>query len=85
MTSFYTDSDICEATNVGLVRYPATLAPVSGTVPITVQCTENAQITSSVTSVTCNENGVWGIQTPVCECIDGYESATVGEVEICQR
>ena len=81
------DGDICPARSVGLVRYPATLAPVDGTDDVITQCTENAHITSSAQTVTCNDNGDWTVPTraPVCECDTGYESATNADgVEICQ-
>ena len=78
------DNDICEARSVGLVRYPATLAPVVGTDDVVTQCTENAHETSPSLTVTCTDSGAWSGGTPVCECDTGYESATVNGVEICQ-
>ena len=83
----YPDGDICQARSVGLVRYPATLAPVTGTDDVTVYCADNAHITSSARTVTCTANGDWIAPTraPVCECDTGYESATNADgVEICQ-
>ena len=57
----------CEATSVGLVRYPATQAPVSGTSSVNTQCTENALRTSGSGTVTCNADGSWTGQNVVCE------------------
>ena len=80
------DGDICPARSVGLVRYPATLAPVDGTDDASVYCADNAHITGSAQTVTCTANGDWTVPTPgpECECDTGYESATVDGVEICQ-
>ena len=81
------DGDICPARSVGLVRYPATLAPVDGTDDVTVYCADNAHRTSSAQTVTCNDNGDWTVPTPgpECECDTGYEIATNADgVEICQ-
>ena len=35
----------CEAKSEGLVHYPTTLAPVSGSVTVTTECADNAHIT----------------------------------------
>ena len=67
---------MCPARAEGLVRYPATLAPVSGTQSVTTQCVENAHRTSSSLSVTCSSTGSWGNQTPRCQCDTGYEEIT---------
>ena len=78
------DGDICPARSVGLVRYPATLAPVDGTDDVITHCTENAHETGASMTVTCTDSGAWSGLTPECECDAGYESATVNGVEICQ-
>ena len=61
---------------VGLVHYPTTLAPVSGSVDITTQCADNAHRTSSSMSVICTSSGVWSGQEPLCECHEGYHEIT---------
>ena len=51
---------MCEAKSEGLVRYPTTLAPVSGSVTVTTQCADNANTTDSNTlKVTCDLHGNW--------------------------
>ena len=69
---------------MGLVRYPATPAPVTGTENVITQCTENAHSTSPSLTVTCTSSGAWTVQTPVCECDAGYVSTNVNGIEICQ-
>ena len=69
---------------MGLVRYPTTLAPASGTVSVTTQCADNAQRTSSSLSVTCDSSGNWGGQIPQCQCDSGYQTATENGRQICQ-
>jgi hypothetical protein len=81
---YVADVTLCEARTVGLVRYPTTLAPVSGTGSVTTQCADNAHTTSSSLSVTCNSSGIWGGQTPQCQCDSGYQTATVNGRQICQ-
>ena len=74
----------CEAKAVGLVRYPHTQAPASGTQSVTTQCADNAHSTISSLSVTCDSGGNWGSQTPRCQCNSGYQTATVNGRQICQ-
>ena len=51
---------MCEAKGEGLVRYPTSLAPVSGSVTVTTQCVDNAQTTDSNTlKVMCDSHGNW--------------------------
>ena len=84
MTLFYYYSvPVCEAKTEGLVRYPTTLAPASGTQSVTTQCADNAHRTSSSLSVTCSSSGIWGGQTPQCQCDSGYQTATVNGRQIC--
>ena len=79
------DCGVCEAKSEGLVRYPTTLAPVSGSVTVTTQCADNAHITSgSSLSVRCASGGRWPGPVPQCECIEGYTIEIVGGKEICQ-
>ena len=74
----------CSERSVDLVRYPTTLAPASGSVPVTTQCADNAHVRSgSSLSVRCTSSGSWS-GTPVCECDAGYQAATVSERQICQ-
>ena len=70
----HTDCDVCEAKTEGLVRYPTTLAPVSGSVTVTTQCADDAHITSgSSLSVRCESDGTWSATNVLCECDEGYE------------
>ena len=75
-------TDLCEAKSEGLVHYPTTLAPASGTQSVTTQCADNAHRTSSSLSVTCSSGGIWGGQTQ-CQCNSGYEIATENGRQIC--
>ena len=74
---------MCEARTVGLVHYPTTLAPASGTQSVITQCADNAHRTSSSLSVICNSSGIWGGQTPQCQCDSGYQTATENGKQIC--
>ena len=69
---------------MGLVRYPTTLAPASGTQFVTTQCADNAHRTSSSLSVSCDSNGNWGSQSPRCQCNSGYQTTTENGRQICQ-
>ena len=77
---------MCEAKGVGLVRYPTTLAPASGSVTVTTQCADNAHVINSTSlNVTCTSNGTWVGQTPQCQCDDGYHEIRVNGTQIiCQ-
>ena len=68
----------CEAQSVGLVRYPATLAPAV----VTTQCADNATPTTSL-SVTCRSDGRW-TGSPQCQCNAGYQAANVVGIQVCQ-
>ena len=71
--------------NVGLVRYPTTLAPVSGSVTIATQCADNAHVrTGHRVDVRCASDGIWLGTVPQCECNVGYHSVSVGGILICQ-
>ncbi|CAI8021100.1 hypothetical protein GBAR_LOCUS12555, partial [Geodia barretti] len=75
----------CPARNVGLVRYPTTLAPASGSVAVTTQCADNAHVRTGFSlSVRCTSSGSWSGTTPQCECNDGYRAVTVSGRQICQ-
>ena len=67
----------CVAKSEGLVRYPTTLAPVSGSVTVTTQCADNAHGVSSSPSVLCTSSGSWSGAIPQCQCNTGYHSRTV--------
>ena len=75
---------VCEAKTVGLVRYPTTLAPVSGILSVTTQCADNAHKTSSNLSVTCDSNGNWSGQIPQCQCDSAYQTATENGRQLCK-
>ena len=85
---YYSVSDCteCEAKNDGLVRYPTTLAPASGSVTVTIQCADNANIKAgSSLNVTCISNGSWSGHIPVCKCDEGHHVTTDDDGrEICQ-
>ena len=75
----------CSERSVGLVRYPTTLAPASGSVTVTTQCADNAHVRSgSSLSVRCNSSGSWSGTTPICECDAGYRAVSVSGRQICQ-
>ena len=66
----------CRAQAVGLVRYPVTQAPASGTIFVTTQCVPNAKRNSSSLTVSCGSDGCWGSERPTCQCNVGYQMAT---------
>ena len=77
----------CPAKYEGLVQYPTTLAPVTGSKTVTIYCADNAHTISSTMDVQCAHDGSWSDFIPVCECDVGYRKATfnhrlgcVGEV-----
>ena len=53
----FADPEFCEVQSVGLVHYPKTLAPDSGSTIVTAQCADNARRVSSSLSVTCSSTG----------------------------
>ena len=66
---------ICPSRQVGLILYPETPAPVSGSVNVQFTCVDNAYIPKSESdTVTCYHNGTWSTEVPVCECNVGYEN-----------
>ena len=84
LISFFVASPNCHAKTVGLVRYPTTLAPASGSVTVTTQCADNAHRTSSSLSVSCTSSGNWSGTTPQCQCDTGYSAVAVNGRQICQ-
>ena len=75
---------VCGGKTVGLVRYPTTIAPVSGSLTVTTQCADNAHRTSSSLSVSCTSSGSWSGTTPQCQCDTGYRAVTVSGRQICK-
>ena len=69
---------------MGLVRYPTTLSPISGSVAVTTLCADNAHRTSSSLNVSCTSSGNWSGTIPQCQCDTGYHAVTVGGRQICQ-
>ena len=60
----------CKSRQVGLVLYPDTPAPDTGSVNVVVSCAPNAQVSGSAV-VTCASDGTWGSENPVCQCRPG--------------
>ena len=73
----------CEAKSEGLVRYPTTLAPVSGSVNVATECADNAHTTGTSLNVLCSSSVDWS-GDPQCQCDTGYHSATANGRQICQ-
>ena len=58
---------ICPSRKEGLVLYPETPAPVSGSVNVQFTCVDNAYIPESDSNtVTCYHNRTWSNEVPVC-------------------
>ena len=74
---------MCEGMSLALVRYPNTLAPLTGSVTVYTRCADNAHSTSSDT-VECTSDGAWSGETPVCECDEGYYVHEDNHVHTCQ-
>ena len=81
---FFVASPDCHAKTEGLVRYPTTLAPDTGSVNVTTQCADNAHRTSSSLSVSCTSSGSWSGTIPQCQCDTGYRAVAVNGRQICQ-
>ena len=67
----------CVSRQVGLILYPNTPAPVSGVEFASVSCVENAEISGSPL-VSCSSDGIWQLQSPVCQCNPGYADNMTG-------
>ena len=78
----FADPEFCEAQSVDLVRYPATLAPNSGSTTVSAQCADNARRVSSSLSVTCSSTGSWS-GSPRCQCNARYQIATIDGRQVC--
>ena len=76
--------DVCEGRTISLVRYPTTLAPVNGSVTVTVQCVDNAHSINNTLNVTCTNSGNWTGTPPNCQCNDGYHKTTQNGRQMCQ-
>ena len=74
----------CPAQAVGLVRYPAKQAPVSGTFSVQTQCVSSAHRSSSSLSVRCDSDGHWSSGSPECECDLGYREVTQNGDQVCE-
>ena len=61
--------------STGLGRRPATQAPVTGAVPVTPYCTENAHFSdiSNPDALECTSEGLWNNDQTHCECNTGYK------------
>ena len=76
---------MCQAKTQGLVHYPTTIAPASGSVTVTAQCADNAHKTSSSLSVRCTSSGSWSSSAhPQCQCDTGYQINTVDGRAVCR-
>ena len=73
----------CPAKSEGLVLYPTTLAPVSGSVTVTTQCADNAHRTTFSLNVMCDSDGTWSGPIPLCECDIEYYEDKVNSRQIC--
>ena len=73
----------CPEQRVGLVDYPSTTAPETGTLTVTTKCVENAVESSPSLSVTCDSSGNWGNETPRCQCREGHTKENQNGIEIC--
>ena len=62
----------CREKQIGLVRYPDTPAPITGSASVDILCADNAESSSSA-AVTCDSEGQWGPEMPTCGCSPGYE------------
>ena len=71
----------CPTTAVGLARYTATQAPVTGRVSSVSECTENAHHAelSRPDTLLCTLEGVWINDQTTCECDPGYFRDTLCE------
>ena len=70
---------------LGLVHYPTTLAPISGSRIVAAQCADNAHIRpGSSLNVMCVFNGTWFGLLPQCECDDEYHPKMVHNRLICK-
>ena len=66
----------------GLGRRPATQAPVTGAVPVTPYCTENAHFSgiSNPDTLECTSEGLWNNDQTHCECNTGYSKDKEGDI-----
>ena len=74
----------CSAQTVDLVRYPAAQAPISGNVPISVECTENARPLTDSMMVNCTSEGQWEVTSIGCGCDPGYFIETKDGITACR-
>ena len=74
----------CPAWTVGLVCYPAIQAPISGNVPISVECIENAHPLNDSMLVNCTSEGQWEVNSIACECDPGLFAETDDDITTCR-
>ena len=63
----------CAPFQDGLIIYPDSPAPVTGSAPVAVSCVSNGAVSSQSPHAQCGSNGQWVSQTPTCGCSPGYE------------
>ena len=63
----------CAPFQDGLVVYPDSPAPVTGSAPVAVSCVSNGAVSSQSPNALCSSTGQWVSQTPTCGCSPGYE------------
>ena len=52
---------------------------------VTAQCADNANTTNTTSlQVTCNQNGNWSGEIPICFCNEGYQEVTIRGGHLCQ-
>ena len=66
---------VCPEGTLDLVEYPEVVAPTSthlDDIAVPAVCSENAVLTSWITSVECKYRGKWDSNGVVCECAEGH-------------
>ena len=74
----------CPARRVGVVRYPTIQAPISGNVPIGVECIENAHPLNDSMLVNCTSEGQWEVNSIACDCDPGFFAETDDDITTCR-
>ena len=65
---FYT---VCPAQAVDMIRYPLTVAPLTGIITISTSCVENAESVGAAPKVACSVDGSWNVPVSQCRCRPG--------------
>ena len=68
----------CPERQTGLVTYPDTPAAINSSTVVDIQCQPNSRPVPGNDTVICHSNGTWEVESPQCECEDGYELAGDG-------